>query len=340
MADSSLDIEFWTEWRYNHGMKKKWIKTTLVVMAALLAACDVRPAASPTPEPTETLPPLSGVRVSTLPPPATNTPVPATRTPIAPTVGPTTGATPGCVMGAAFVADVTIPDHSSVAPGAQLVKTWRVKNSGTCDWGAGFALVFTEGDQMSGPATVAVPPTASGGTRDLAITLKAPASPGAYKGKWQLRAPGGAPLTGLTVSIVVAVTPTPTGPATATPKPSPVPTYVGTIESFVGLWLVDEALGDPQRLQQIKVEQSGSKLLASPATTFGSPYAFGLIGYVSDTYHGGDTMQWGFDDPARGHVTIKMTINKACNAKVRLSYTGLAEKKYIFYNVQSQIPCL
>jgi len=319
-------------------MKKKRIKTTLAALAVLLAACGTEPA-RPTLAPTETLPPLSGVRVSTLPPPATSTPVPATHTPVPPTVGPTTGATPGCAMGAAFVADVTIPDHSSVAPGAQLVKTWRVKNSGTCDWSAGFVLVFTEGNQMGGPAVVAVPPTVSGGARDLSLTLTAPANPGEYKGKWQLRTPGGQPLTGLTVSIVVAVTPTPTGPATATPKPSPVPTYAGTIESFVGLWLVDEALGDPQRLQQIKIEQSGSQLLASPATTFASPFAFGLIGFASATYDGGKTMQWEFDDPARGHVTIEMTINKACNAKIRLSYPGLAGQKFIFYNVQPSISC-
>jgi hypothetical protein len=319
-------------------MKKKWIEAILVVLAILLAACSAEPV-HPTPAPTETLPPLSGVRVSTLPPPATDTPLPATRTPVPPTAGPTAGATPGCVMSAAFVADVTIPDNSSVAPGAQFVKTWRVKNSGTCDWGADLVLAFTEGTRMDGPAVVAVPSTLSGGTRDFSITLKAPSSPGAYKGKWQLRAPNGAPLTGLTVSIVVAVTPTPTGPATATPKPSPVPTFAGTIESFVGLWLVDEALGDPQRLQQIQVEQNGSKLLASPATTFASPYAFGLVGFTSTTYNGGDTVQWEFDDPERGHVTIRMTINKACNAKIRLSYTGLPNKGYIFYNVQSQIPC-
>lgn len=192
---------------------------------------------------------------------------------------------------------------------------------------------------MGGLASVAVPATASGGTRDLSLTLKAPASPGAYKGRWQLRMAGGAPLTSLTVSIVVAFTPTPTGPPTTTPKPTPVPTYAGMIESFVGLWLLDETLGDPQRLQQLKVDQSDSKLLASPAATFGSPYGFGSIGFASTTYQGGDTVQWEFDDPALGHVTIRMTINKACNAKVRLSYPSYPQRSFILYNVQSQVPC-
>lgn len=241
-------------------------------------------------------------------------------------------------MGAAFVADVTIPDNSSIAPNVQFVKTWRIRNSGTCDWGAGFVLAFTEGNQMNGPAVTAVPPTPSGGTRDLAITLQAPASAGAYKGKWQLRTPGGAPLTGLTVSIVVAATPTPTGPPTATPRPTPVPTFAGAIESFVGLWLVDENMGDPQRLQQLKIDQSDSQLLASPATTFGSPYQFGFVGFASATYGGGRTMGWEFDDPTLGHVSIRMTINKACNAKVAVNYPSF-KGGFILYNVQSLIPC-
>jgi len=105
------------------------------------------------------------------------------------------------------------------------------------------------------------------------------------------------------------------------------------------LWLLDEAWGDPQRLQQIRIDQSDSQLLASPATTYGSPYAFAFFGFASATYNGGNTMQWEFDDPARGHVKIKMTINKACNAKVGLSYPSFSESKYVLYNVQSPIPC-
>lgn len=319
----------------NTMITRQWIQLAIVVVLALsLVACNTAPA-SPTLAPTETPPALSGVRISTLPPPATRTPAPATRTP----VPPTASATPGCILSAGFVADVTVPDGSIVAPNSQFVKTWRVKNSGTCDWGAGAALVFTEGDQLGGPASVAVPATVSGGTRDLSLTLKAPANPGAYKGRWQLRTASGAPLTSLTVSIVVAFTPTPTGPPTATPRPTPVPTYAGTIESFVGLWLLDENLGDPQRLQQLKIEQSDSKLLASPATTFGSPYGFGFTGFASTTYQGGDTVQWEFDDPALGHVTIKMTINKACNAKVRLSYPSYPQRSFILYNVQSPVSC-
>ena len=305
----------------------------VILVAALVAltACNSSQApVTPRAAPTETPLPPSQVKVSTLPPPASDTPVPATATAVPPTVRMVASSTPGCTLEASFVTDVTIPDGSVVAPGSQFVKTWRIKNSGTCDWGNGFSLAFVEGNQMSGASTLAIPPTDAGQSLDVSITLKAPADPGTYRGKWQLRAANGAVLTGLTASIVIAATPTPTtpaGPPTATPKPTPVPTFAADIDSFVGLWyVVEEKFGgnmtDTQRLQQLQINKSGTQLRVSPATTFDSPYQFGVTGFVSANYSGGPSMQWDFDDPSRGHVTILMGINKLCNAKVRLSYGG------------------
>lgn len=315
-------------------MKRNRIERTIlaVALAVLMAACDTMPATRvPTQVPTETPLPLSGVRISTLPPPASSTPIPVPHTPAPPTVVPLPSATPGCSLQAAFIADVTIPDGSSMTPNSQFVKTWRIKNSGTCDWGAGFAVIFVEGNRLGGPATVSVPPADAGRSLDVSITLKAPAEPGAYKGKWQLRAPSGTVLTSLTVSIAIEATPTPAATATltATAKPTPVPTFAATIDSFVGLWyVVTEKFGgnmtDTQRLQQIQINKSGSQLLASPATTFGSPYGFGLTGFASASYSGGPRMQWDFQDPARGDVSIAMKINKLCNATVKLSYPGFS----------------
>jgi len=330
-------------------MKHNWlINATLAIILALLTACGPeQPSPTPARVPTETQPPLSGVRVSTLSPPASDTPVPAAATemPVPSTVAPVASATTGCTLQAAFIADVTIPDSSVVAPGSQFVKTWRVRNSGTCDWGSGLKTVFVEGNQLGGPSVVSLEPVDAGRTLDIAITLKAPTNPGTYQGKWQLRAPNGAVLTGLTVSIVVQATPTPTGPPTVTPKPSPVPTFAGAIESFVGLWLVVESsygnnVTDTQRLQQLQIQQADSQLKVSPATGFGSPYSFGLVGFASTSYSGGNRVQWEFDDPALGRVTIEMVIQKACNAWVYLSYTGYPHRRFILQNFQSQIPCV
>lgn len=327
--------------------KQKRIESTLliIVLGVWLAACSPQPVTgTPTRVPTETPLTLSGIRVSTLPPPATNTPVPATFTSVPPTLALQPSATPGCVMSAAFVADVTIPDGSDIAAGSQFVKTWRIRNSGTCDWGNRFTATFVEGNPLGGPSVVSIPPTDAGGTRDVSLTLQAPAQPGAYKGKWQVRTAGGAVLTGLTVSIVVSATPTPAATATpkATVKPTPVPTFAAAIDSFVGLWLtVEDRFGDnvtdTQRLQQLQIEKSGSQLKVSPATTFGSPHQFGLIGFASAPYSGGPRMQWNFQDPKLGQVSIEMIINKLCNARANLSYAGFSGK-FIVQKPQCQLP--
>ena len=316
---------------------------TIIVLAALLTACSSGSATgTPTPVPTETPLSLSGIRVSTLSPPATNTPVPATATPL-PTNTVAPSATPGCVIGATFIADVTIPDGSDIASGSSFVKTWRIKNSGTCAWGVGLKAVFVEGDQLGGASSVSIPSLDAGRTADVSLTLKAPANPGAYKGKWQVRASSGAVLTALTVSIVVSATPTlaATTTPTATVKPTPVPTFAAAIDSFVGLWLtVEDKFGsnmtDTQRLQQLQINKDGNQLEVSPATTFGSPYQFG-IGFQSAAYSGGPRMQWEFDDPKLGHVSITMSINKLCNASASVRYPGF-NGRFIVQQPLCQLP--
>jgi hypothetical protein len=119
----------------------------------------------------------------------TNTP-PATAVPPPPTA--TVQAIP-CDR-ATFVKDVTYPDNTEVAVGTTFVKTWRLKNSGSCTWTSGYSVVFVGGDAMNGPAsaqltTGTVPP---GGTIDVSVTLKAPDTAGTYRGDWKLRNSAGA----------------------------------------------------------------------------------------------------------------------------------------------------
>ncbi|MBN1977356.1 MAG: PD40 domain-containing protein [Anaerolineae bacterium] len=142
-----------------------------------------------------------------------------------PVTGPTETPPPpvtteaGCTLGSQYVADVTIPDNTVFAPGASFVKTWRVRNSGTCDWDAGFQLVFVSGEQMGGPAGVTLPAVPAGGQTDISVNLTAPSAYGTYKGTWRLRSDEGMVFgTNLTVLIVVPA------PATDTPVPTEVPT--------------------------------------------------------------------------------------------------------------------
>ncbi len=68
------------------------------------------------------------------------TPVPAQPTPTSAPSQPTPTAAPAaCIDGMSYVADITYDDANMTAPpvlrpGQAFVKTWRVRNSGTCTW--------------------------------------------------------------------------------------------------------------------------------------------------------------------------------------------------------------
>ena len=68
----------------------------------------------------------------------------------------------GCTLRAAFVDDVTIPDDTVIEKNAEFVKTWRIRNSGTCRWESGTTLVFLSGDQFSDVDSLNVPETEPG----------------------------------------------------------------------------------------------------------------------------------------------------------------------------------
>lgn len=204
------------------------ILTFALVMSYLLAACNL-PSGEPTADvlatsAAETVAALltQPAQVTLPPPVATDTPMPSTDTPLPPTdtpVGPSpTVGTAGCTDKATFISDVTVPDDTNIPPGNSFVKTWRLQNSGTCTWNTGYALVFSSGNNMSGPASVPFTGTiAPGSTVDLSVNLTAPSGSGTYKGNWLLRNDSGV-LFGIGASanvafwvqIVVGATPTAT----------------------------------------------------------------------------------------------------------------------------------
>ena len=120
---------------------------------------------------------------------ATQTTVPVTGTAVPTTAsGTSTGAT-ACTDSAALVSDVTIPDGSQVTPGTTFVKTWRIKNTGTCTWNAQYSLVFAGGNTLGSLANSFSLDTtvAPGEQADLSVTLVAPTNAGAYQGDWKLQ---------------------------------------------------------------------------------------------------------------------------------------------------------
>ncbi len=183
----------------------------------------------PTPTPTPT--PLPPVLLPAIEPPtATPTPTP-TPHPIQ----------TNCTNRIQFVKDVTVPDNKQIKAGAPFIKTWRLKNVGTCTWTPEYALVFAGGEQMGGPDQqplgVSVKP---GKTIDLSVSLTAPLKKGKYSGKWFLQTPDGSKFglgkhgkIAFWVKIVV-------------PKNAPEAVANGVIKGFVwhDLCAADQASGD------------------------------------------------------------------------------------------------
>ncbi|MBN1977357.1 MAG: hypothetical protein JW918_08145 [Anaerolineae bacterium] len=156
-------------------------------------------------------------------------------TEVPPVTGPTETPPPpvtteaGCTLDSQYVTDVTIPDGTIMTLGAGFVKTWRVRNSGTCDWDAGFQLVFVSGNQMNGPASVLLPAVAAGAQTDISVSLTAPNSYGTHKGTWRMRSIDGDVFgTNLTVVIAIPAPATDTPVPTETPLPTDVPTNAPT----------------------------------------------------------------------------------------------------------------
>lgn len=130
-----------------------------------------------------------------------------------------------------FVSDVTIPDNTQMTPGKTFTKTWKVKNTGSCAWDAGFKFAFVGGEQMSG-VTYALPSSVAAGAEiDISVALVAPNKAGTLRGNWRMQTAGGQ-FFGDEVYVVIVVggaTMTNTAPATNTSVP---PTATATTQSY------------------------------------------------------------------------------------------------------------
>ncbi|MEZ4662070.1 MAG: NBR1-Ig-like domain-containing protein [Caldilineaceae bacterium] len=106
---------------------------------------------------------------------------------LAPTAAPQSeAAQPAlCTNNAAFAGDITLPDGSEVQPETATVKTWRIRNTGSCTWSADYQLRFAGGDQLGGPESAAIGvEVAPGAEFNAEIPLVAPAGAGRYQGQW------------------------------------------------------------------------------------------------------------------------------------------------------------
>lgn len=216
---------------------KTWRVVLSLVLLLVLAACNL-PRAPKTPSSDQVLTSSASTveaqlteHAKTFSPPETTTltipptvTLPASTLPPPPTVAPPPTSVPPPCDRITFVADITIPDGTALAPAQAFTKTWRLQNAGSCTWNSSYAVVFDSGNQMGAQSAYSLPGTvAPGQTVDISINMTAPTTPGSHRGYWRLRNPSGV-VFGLTngsafyVDIkVIAPTVTGTPPATATP---------------------------------------------------------------------------------------------------------------------------
>lgn len=94
-----------------------------------------------------------------------------------------------------FVRDISIPDGTLIFPGTPFLKTWELKNSGSCPWNSNYSLVFAnEGDLMG--AAISQPLVTSGAVQPgelvkISVSLTAPAKTGDARSYWRVRNPAG-----------------------------------------------------------------------------------------------------------------------------------------------------
>ena len=201
--------------------KNRDLMPTLPIIILALAALACRGPAAPT----AVVPPAVPTEVGAVGEPSpTDTPVPAltdvpasTEVPVTDTPVPTV-----CVFDSGYVADVTVPDDTVFLPNTAFVKTWRIQNTGSCDWEPGTKLVYFSGDQMGGPPSVDVPPTAVGASADISVNFTSPGTPGTYRSNWQVQRPDGTKF-GQQYYVQIVV-PEPTAVPTNTPLPTVAPT--------------------------------------------------------------------------------------------------------------------
>lgn len=222
----------------------------------LFAACqDVNPTATPAPPTAHTdTAALPTADLPQLAPTATPTPTPqptavdtAVPLPTATLMAALPVDTPACLFTYTLLESRSTPD-GDLPPGVSFLQTWRMRNDGTCAWGAGAAWVFAGGDQMGGPDLIALPPAGPGQTVDVNLALIAPPVPGFYTGFWQPQMVDGLilqPPSAVSVNVTIPPvnnTPTPVVVApTATAVP-PTPTATPAITGWRGEYFSNQTL--------------------------------------------------------------------------------------------------
>ena len=113
----------------------------------------------------------------------------AISSPVAPAA---TGSLGDSCNNSAFEGDITIPDGTVLKPGVNFEKTWGLRNTGSCTWDDGYALVYIGGsnpdlDPYNFEFKKSNDFVAAGQAINMTLKLTTPCTPGKYEGTWRMR---------------------------------------------------------------------------------------------------------------------------------------------------------
>jgi hypothetical protein len=130
------------------------------------------------------------------------TPAPKITETVTPTV--TAAVTKAVCDDSAWISDASVPDGTQMTAGQAFVKTWKVKNTGTCVWQKGYQIIYAYGEKMGGLPTALSAEVQPGAEVEISINLTAPAKTGTYGGYWRLANNNGFAF-GTVFTVIIAV---------------------------------------------------------------------------------------------------------------------------------------
>ena len=110
-----------------------------------------------------------------------------------------------CTNDLDFIEDLSIPDGTQLAPSKAVLKEWKLRNSGTCNWNSEYSVRLTSGDALGVEPMLALIPARYGTEAVVSITFTTPSEPGRYSATWRAHGPDGEPF-GEWFTIEIAVT--------------------------------------------------------------------------------------------------------------------------------------
>ncbi|HND50500.1 MAG TPA: NBR1-Ig-like domain-containing protein, partial [Anaerolineales bacterium] len=104
----------------------------------------------------------------------------------------------------AIVRDVNYPSGTTVKAGDVITKTWKVQNTGSCDWNYNYALVIVSDENFRSTWSKIGKVISPGNWSEISVILEVPNHDGTFTGSWRLADAGGNAF-GATLSVSIVV---------------------------------------------------------------------------------------------------------------------------------------